>query len=189
MSGTGAAMGRGAGPGTGRGAGRQDRMTGVVIGIGNPFRRDDGIGPAVAAGIERQHLPGVRVVFSDGEPSGLIEAWSGAGLAVIVDALHGGPDGRAPCPGRIHRVTPAGLGGQPGAAGTSAGSSHGLGLPDAFRLGRALGRLPGRAVIIAVEAADVRPGPELSAAVAAALPEAVAAVAAELRGAGSGGIL
>ena len=169
-------------------------MISVVIGVGNPFRRDDGIGPAVAAAIERQHLPGVRVVFSDGEPSGLIEAWSGAGLAVIVDALHGGgPAGRGPCPGRIHRVTPAGLGAQPGPAGTpagsSAGSSHGLGLPDAFRLGRALEREPRRAVIIAVEAADVRPGPGLSAAVAAALPEAVAAVAAELGGAGSGGQL
>ena len=161
----------------------------MVIGVGNPFRRDDGIGPAVAAAIEGQHLPGVRVVFSDGEPSGLIEAWSGAGLAVIVDALHGSPAGRAPCPGRIHRVTPAGLDAQPSGAGagSSAGSSHGLGLPDAFRLGRALGREPRRAVIIAVEAADVRPGPDLSAAVAAAVPEAVAAVAAELRAAGRGG--
>ena len=165
-------------------------MISVVIGVGNPFRRDDGIGPAVAAAIGRQHLPGVRVACSDGEPCGLIEAWSGAGLAVIVDALHGGPAGRTPCPGRIHRVTPAGLDAQPGPAGarvgSSAGSSHGLGLADAFRLGRALGREPRRAVIIAVEAADVRPGPGLSAAVAAALPEAVAAVAAELRGAASG---
>ncbi|MGO9218195.1 MAG: hydrogenase maturation protease [Streptosporangiaceae bacterium] len=159
----------------------------MVIGVGNPFRRDDGIGPAVAAAIERQHLPGVRVVISDGEPSGLIEAWSGAGLAVIVDALHGGPAGRAPCPGRIHRLTPGGLDARPGPAGASAGSgagsSHGLGLPDAFRLGHVLGRQPRRAVVLAVEAADVRPGPGLSTAVAAALPDVVAAVAAELRGA------
>jgi hydrogenase maturation protease len=166
-------------------------MSSVVIGVGNPFRGDDGVGPAVAARIEEQHLPGVRVVFSDGEPSGLIEAWSGAGLAVIVDALHGSPAGRAPCPGRIHRVTPASLDARPGpggaAAGSSAGSSHGLGLPHAFRLGRALGREPRRAVIIAVEVADVRPGPGLSAAVAAAVPPAVAAVGAELRAAGSGG--
>ena len=166
-------------------------MISVVIGVGNPFRRDDGIGPAVATAIGRQHLPGVRVVCSDGEPSGLIEAWSGVGLAVIVDALHGGPAGRIPCPGCVHRVTPAGLDAQPGPpaarAGSSAGGSHGLGVADAFRLGRALGREPRRAVIIAVEAADVRPGPGLSAAVAAALPEAVAAVAAELRGAARGG--
>ncbi len=144
MSGTGAAGGHGAGPGSGRGGQAAARMISVVIGVGNPFRRDDGIGPAVAAAIERQHLPGVRVVISDGEPSGLIEAWSEAGLAVIVDALHGGPAGRAPCPGRIHRVTPGGPDAWPGPAGASAGSgagsSHGLGLPDAFRLGRVLGR-------------------------------------------------
>ena len=159
----------------------------VVIGVGNPFRRDDGIGPAVAAEIGRQLRPGVRVVVSDGEPSSLIEAWSGAGLAVIVDALHappaaGRPGGPAAAPGRVHRVTPAGL-----ETSGRAGSSHGLGVPDAFRLGRALGRLPARAVIVAVEAADTRPGPGLSAAVAAALPDAVAAVAAELRDAGHGG--
>ncbi len=55
----------------------------VVIGIGNPFRNDDGIGPAVAAQVEEQRLPGVRVVISDGEPAGLLEAWSGADLAVL----------------------------------------------------------------------------------------------------------
>ena len=60
-------------------------------GSGNPFRRDDGIGPAVAAAIERRHLPGVRVVISDGEPSGLLEAWSGAGAR-----RHRGCAARAP---------------------------------------------------------------------------------------------
>jgi hydrogenase maturation protease len=180
VTGTGTAKGPAAGPGAQDGAGRRPGAS-VVIGVGNPFRRDDGIGPAVAAGIARQHLPGVRVVISDGEPSGLIEAWSGAGLAVIVDALHGWPGpGRpgAAAPGRVHRVTAAEL-----ETGGHAGSSHGLGLPDAFRLARALGRQPGRAVILAVEAADVRAGPGLSPAVAAALPDVVAAVAAELRGA------
>jgi hydrogenase maturation protease len=175
-----------AGPGGGPGPGPS-----VVIGLGNPFRRDDGIGPAVAAEIGRRHLPGVRVVISDGEPAGLIEAWSGAELAVIVDAVHSGPGSAgpgpagtgpgAPSPGRIHRVTAARLEHAQRDDGGGAGSSHGLGLPDALRLGRALGRAPGRAVILAVEAADVRPGPGLSAAVAAALPDVVAAVAAELR--------
>lgn len=182
VTGTGTAAGRGARPGTKDGAGPRARAS-VVIGVGNPFRRDDGIGPAVAAEIARQQWPGVRVVVSDGEPSGLIEAWSGAGLAIIVDALHGGLPGRAPGPGRVHRVPAAEL-----ETGGPAGSSHGLGLPDAFRLGRALGRQPGRAVILAVEVTDVRPGPGLSAAVKAAVPQVLAAVAAELSNAGSRGV-
>ncbi len=32
----------------------------VLIGIGNPYRRDDGIGPALAAAIEQLRPPGVR---------------------------------------------------------------------------------------------------------------------------------
>jgi hydrogenase maturation protease len=144
----------------------------VVIGIGNPFRNDDGIGPAAAAQIEEQRLPGVRVVISDGEPAGLLEAWAGADLAVVVDAIHWMP----PWPGRIHRLTASQL-----ESGGTAASSHGFGLPDALRLGRALGRLPGRVVVFAVEAADTSAGTELSKPVAAALPEVVAAVMTELK--------
>jgi hydrogenase maturation protease len=144
----------------------------VVIGIGNPFRNDDGIGPAVATQIEEQRLPGVRVVISDGEPAGLLEAWAGADLAVVVDAIYRMPAS----PGRIHRLAASQL-----EDGGTAASSHGFGLPDALRLGRALGRLPGRVVVFAVEAADTSAGTELSKPVAAALPEVVAAVMTELK--------
>jgi hydrogenase maturation protease len=144
----------------------------VVIGIGNPFRNDDGIGPAVAAQIEEQRLPGVRVVISDGEPTGLLEAWAGADLAVVVDAIYRMPAS----PGRIHRLTASQL-----ENGGTAASSHGFGLPDALQLGRTLEQLPGRVVIFAVEAADTGAGTELSEPVAAALPEVVAAVMAELK--------
>lgn len=33
----------------------------LLIGYGNPGRRDDGLGPAVAAAIEKENLPGVTV--------------------------------------------------------------------------------------------------------------------------------
>jgi hydrogenase maturation protease len=143
----------------------------VVIGIGNPFRRDDGIGPEVAAQIQGQGLPGVRVVLSDGEPAGLLEAWEGADLAVVVDAIQ-----RVPAsPGSIHRLTLSQL-----ESSSNAASSHGFGLPEVIRLGRALERLPRQVVILAVEGADIRPGTGLSDAVADAVPRAVAAVLAEL---------
>jgi hydrogenase maturation protease len=143
----------------------------VVIGIGNPFRRDDGVGPEVAAQIQGQRLPGVRVVLADGEPAGLLEAWEGADLAVVVDAVQ-----RVPAsPGSIHRLTASEL-----EFGCTAASSHGLGVPDAIRLGRALERLPRQVVILAVEGADTGSGTGLSDAVAAAVPHAVAAVIAEL---------
>jgi hydrogenase maturation protease len=41
----------------------------VVIGIGNDFRRDDGVGLAVAEELAKRNLPGVRVVTAIGEPA------------------------------------------------------------------------------------------------------------------------
>jgi hydrogenase maturation protease len=145
----------------------------LVIGVGNCYRRDDGIGPAAAAEIERQHLPGVRVVISDGDPAGLLEAWAGLDLAIVVDAVRCVPA----TPGRMHRWPDGPL-----ERGWTA-SSHGLGIPDALDLGRALDRFPRRMVFFAVEAADLRPGAGLSPAVATSLPDVVAAITAELRGA------
>jgi hydrogenase maturation protease len=144
----------------------------VVIGVGNCYRCDDGIGPAAAAEIERQHLPGVRVVISDGDPAGLLEAWAGLDLAIVVDAVRCVPA----TPGRVHRWPDGPL-----ERGRTA-SSHGLGIPDALDLGRALDQCPRRVVVFAVEAADLRPGAGLSRAVATSLPDVVAAVTTELRG-------
>ncbi len=71
----------------------------VVIGVGNEFRRDDGAGPAVVAALHDLAPEGVRLVVTDGEPARLVEAWTGAALAVVVDAVRADP----PHPGRVHR--------------------------------------------------------------------------------------
>jgi hydrogenase maturation protease len=125
----------------------------VLIGVGNPYRRDDGVGPAVAELL--RDLSGVEVTQSLGEISELIDLWDGADLAILVDAV------RARTPGRLHRLTVP-------AAGTAAASSHGLGLGDAVELARVLDRLPARLVLYAVEVTDVGHGQGLSAPVAAA---------------------
>ncbi|GIU90300.1 MAG: hypothetical protein KatS3mg010_1399 [Acidimicrobiia bacterium] len=148
----------------------------VVIGIGQRVagRRRAGP-PSVRAAASR--LPaGTRVVELDGEPARVVETWDGADLAVVVDAVRTG----AP-PGTVHRFDPA-REGVPVPAG--AGSSHSLGASDAYHLGRALGRLPGRVVIVGVEVADVGPGAGLTPEVAAAVPAAVAAVVGHVTGGG-----
>jgi hydrogenase maturation protease len=140
----------------------------VVIGVGNEFRRDDGAGPAVVARL-RGHLPDdVRLLVSDGEPARLIEAWAGASLAVIVDAVRAEPV----VPGRLHRLVLH----RADAAVARPASSHGLGLDCAVGLAQALDRMPGMLILHAVEAADVGHGTGLTPAVAAsidALAEAV----------------
>ena len=144
----------------------------VVIGVGSEYRRDDGIGPEILGRLRGLTGQDARLVRSDGDPAGLIEAWTGASLAVVVDAVRADP----PVPGRLHRIV-ADHPGQPQAGQVS---SHGLGLGEAISLAGALGRMPGRLIIHAVEAADVGHGVGLSPAVAAAADSLTAAVLRDL---------
>ena len=146
----------------------------VVIGVGNEFRRDDGAGPAVIGRLQDLAPPGVRLVITDGEPTRLIEAWTGADLAVVIDAVRARP----PHPGKIHRLVLD----RPGAGGTGrTASSHGLGLDDAVRLALALDMMPGRLIVHAIEADDLTLGPGLTPPVAAAIDAVISAVLDDLR--------
>ncbi|WP_335939601.1 hydrogenase maturation protease [Streptomyces sp. PTD5-9] len=150
----------------------------AVIGIGNEFRRDDGVGWAVVALLgERttsRPFPADTVLArSDGEPGRLISLWENAGLAVVVDACFP-PSAR---PGRTHRWCddPAGV---LRAAGRH--STHGLGLAEALRLGESLGSLPERLVLYAVEGADRSLGLGLTPAVARAVPRLAGRITADV---------
>jgi hydrogenase maturation protease len=174
----------------------------VLVGIGNSYRRDDGIGPAVAMALRELSPADVTIVISDGEPAGLLEAWSGAQCAVLVDAVRGtggsstaGPHTAIPgtesVPGRMHRSVlvppPAAVTGTADDALAAASwaapgsaSTHRMGIADAIRLAAAVDMLPGRLVVFGVEVNDIGFGPGLSPAVAAAVPGVVQAVLAEL---------
>lgn len=143
-------------------------MTVVVIGLGNDLRRDDGIGPAVARQVADHVAADVYVSVSDGDPATLLEAWTGAQLAVIVDAVVCDP----PRPGTVYRLTPDELGDV--RAGTF--STHGIALDQTIRLGAVLDRLPHRMIVLAVEVADLGGGRGLSPAVGRAVDTAVSAV-------------
>jgi len=148
----------------------------VVIGVGNEFRRDDGAGPAVVASLRGRVPPGVELLLADGEPTRLIEAWTGAALAVVVDAVLANP----PRPGRVHRFVLD----RPLAGTTRTASSHGFGLDDAVRLALALDRMPGRLVVHAIEADDLSQGQGLTPLVAAAVGDLARAVLGDLPDAG-----
>ena len=140
----------------------------VVIGVGNEFRRDDGAGPAIVAGLRDRVPPGVRLVISDGEPARLIEEWTGAALAIVVDAVRAEPSQ----PGRTHRFVLD----RPHAGAPRPASSHGLGLDEAVGLALALDRMPGRLIVHAIEALDLTQGTGLTPPVAAAADAVTAAV-------------
>lgn len=140
-------------------------MNTVVIGVGNEYRRDDGVGPAVARALASL---GVHAEISDGDPVRLMELWEGTEVVVIVDAVRCTPA----VPGRWHRTTlPHTL---------PAASTHGFGVPEAVELADALDRRPAHLVVYAVEITDTGFGTGLSPAVAAAVAPLTAAVQAEL---------
>jgi hydrogenase maturation protease len=145
----------------------------VVIGLGNRMRGDDAAGPEVAR-LVAAHGPAARVVEHEAEPTGLIDHWEGAPLAVVADAL--APAGH---PGRVERleVGPGGLPPEP----RRPVSTHAYDLAATIELARTLGRLPRRLVVVGVEAESFTPGVPLSPAVAAALEGAAEGVLAELQ--------
>lgn len=155
----------------------------VIIGLGNEFRRDDGAGPAVIERLRNRPLRAVDLLVSDGEPGGLLTEWTGAALAIVVDAMVAAH----PVPGRLHRLE-ASLAGEAPVGWPSAASSHGLGVAEAVGLGQVLGRLPGRLLLHGVEASDLALGEGLSPAVAAVLPALEQAVLRDVP-AGHGGWL
>jgi hydrogenase maturation protease len=140
----------------------------VIIGVGNEYRQDDGVGPVVLQRLRGFDLNAVALADSDGEPASLIELWDGADLAIVVDAVqaHG-------LPGRIYRLGlhhPAGM-------QTRAASSHAVSLGEAVRLARVLGRMPQRLLLYGVQTAVVEPGVGLTPAVAAAADQVVTEIA------------
>ncbi|MEU8995370.1 hydrogenase maturation protease [Streptomyces caniferus] len=139
----------------------------AVIGVGNAFRHDDGVGWAVVDRLaqRRKRLPlshSVRFTCTDGDPMRLISAWEDVRLAIVVDAACARPAR----PGRVQRLRGGGDTPQPPRGGTS---SHGFALDDTVRLAHALDRLPGDLLVYGVEAADISLGLGLSPQVAAAV--------------------
>jgi hydrogenase maturation protein HypF len=149
----------------------------IVIGLGNTYAHDDGVGPAVAAAFAAEAPPGVTVVELDGEPARVVESWDGSPLAIVVDASRSGAT-----PGTVSRLATGDLARRVAALPPSGprSSSHALGVAEAVELGRVLGRLPVRLVVLAVEGVAFGPGPGLSDAVAAAVPGVVSAIVGEL---------
>ncbi len=132
----------------------------LVIGVGNPLRGDDGAGRAVARLLAARGVPGLVVRESSGEATSLMEAWAGFDDVVLVDACRGaGP------PGSIHDFEADEV---DRIATLRHASSHSLGVAAAIGLARALGTLPARLAVHAVESRETAEGEGLSAEVDAA---------------------
>ncbi|HXQ48953.1 MAG TPA: hydrogenase maturation protease [Thermoplasmata archaeon] len=144
----------------------------LVIGVGNRHRHDDAIGLEAVDRVRERLGDRVRALPYDGESTGLLDLWAGVSLVVLVDALrsHGAP-------GRIHRFE-GDL--APLLAEPATTSTHGLSVGEVWRLGRSLGQVPDRLVVLGVEGEDFSPGIGLSPPVARSLGPLTGAIVAEL---------
>jgi hydrogenase maturation protease len=142
-----------------------DRRLVLLVGIGNPDRGDDGVGPTVARSLSGRGPPDVSVFELLGDALALIENWKGFASVFVVDAV-------APItePGRIRRLDltknrlPVAL---------APPSTHAFGLAETVELARSLGRLPGSVVAYLVEGEQFETGASLSPKVARAVEQAV----------------
>ncbi|WP_432590348.1 hydrogenase maturation protease [Streptomyces sp. HD1123-B1] len=139
-------------------------MTGrvVVIGVGNPFRRDDGAGPAVIEALRGTLPANTLLTDSDGEPGRMLGLWRRQDAVVVVETVHAHP-GR---PGRLHTLTAE----RAARLASGSASTHALGLGETFALAAALDRMPRELTVRAVEGADFGLGHGLTPSVAEALP-------------------
>ena len=133
----------------------------LVVALGNPHRRDDGVGPEVARRLVTRLTGRAQVRTLVGEATQLLDWWEGLDLVVVVDAVRSGAH-----PGTLHRLE--WLDGELPAS-FLATSTHGLSLAQAVALSTTLQRRPRRWVIYGVEVSELSPGLGLSPPVAAAV--------------------
>lgn len=126
----------------------------VIIGVGNLYRRDDGVGRLIARRVRAGVPPQIPVLEESGEGAALIEAWRGAEMVILCDAVRSGAE-----PGTIHRLEADHL---PIPTGFFHYSTHAFSVAEAVELARVLGQLPPHLLIFGIEGADFAAGTELS---------------------------
>ena len=144
----------------------------IVIGIGNPDRADDAAGRAVVRRLHGTLPPEVEIVEHDGEATSLLACLEGAEMAFLIDACASA----APA-GTVRRFDVSVM---PLPHGTFNLSTHGFGLAEAIELARALGQLPSRCIVYAIEAGSFEAGDPLSPPVAVAISDVGEQVRAEI---------
>ena len=145
----------------------------IVIGVGNEYRGDDGVGILVARRLQELFLAKINVLEKSGEGAALIDSWKGASWVMLVDAVHSG----AP-PGTIHRFDAH-------AAQIPTGffhySTHAFSVAEAIELARSLGQLPPHLIVCGIEGESFAAGVGLSHAVEQAIERVVGRAATEVR--------
>lgn len=145
----------------------------LVIGVGNLLLRDEGVGIHVIKELQKRELPPDVEVF-DGGVGGLdlLPYFSQAEKVFLIDAAEMGLE-----PGAVVRLDPEQL--NQSEKGVSF-SAHEIGLAEVIELSRALNNDSLKIVIFGIQPKEISWGMELSAEVAAVIPQVIKAVFQEI---------
>ncbi|MBW1696843.1 MAG: hydrogenase maturation protease [Deltaproteobacteria bacterium] len=136
---------------------RKDQLNIHLIGVGNEFRQDDGVGIFIVRHPSLKQLEDIQVSETGGEAADLMDIWKGAGNVFLFDAVSSGNT-----PGTIYRFD---IRHQRLSQDLFGVSSHGIGVAEAIELSRALNRLPVELIVFGIEGKNFGTGPGLSLAV------------------------
>ena len=123
----------------------------IVLGLGNRFRNDDGVGPYIADNIKTLNNKQIRVIENISDGAALIEAWSGEGRVFVIDAVTSNEK-----PGLIYRFDA--FNGKIPADIFTRYSTHSLSITEIIELAKTLARLPDSLIVFGVEGVDFSPG-------------------------------
>ena len=150
----------------------------LVLGLGNPLRRDDGVGPRVTEELEGRGLPeGVETLDAGTGGLDLLHLIEGWDRVVIVDAVDVGKSTEHLAPGQFVRFTPSEV---HLVEAAERFSFHHAGLAEVLALARALDRALPPIVVFGVQPGDSGWGQGLSPEVEAGLPTLINAVLEEI---------
>jgi hydrogenase maturation protease len=145
----------------------------MLIGVGNEFRQDDGVGLVILRKLQSQIPPGIEIVETSGEGAALMETWQGAKIVYLFDAVLSGAEVATiyRIDARLQSVTTKFFN----------FSTHGFGVAEAVELARSLNQLPPQLIIYGIEGQNFAAGLGLSPEVQGAAGEVVRRVLLELK--------
>lgn len=126
----------------------------LIIGVGNDYYGDDGIGPAVVRALKARKSVPARCLECHGDCTALLDTWQRADRVILIDAVLSSAR-----PGTIYRIDALT---QPVPAACAFFSTHALGLAETLALARALDRLPAGLLIYGIVGARFTAGQELA---------------------------
>jgi hydrogenase maturation protease len=144
-----------------------------IIGIGNEYRNDDGVGLFVARKLKEIRLRDVSICELSGEGVELMEAMENRSTVFLVDAVYSG----APH-GTTYRIDAAS---QKIPSRFFHYSTHSFSVAESIELARTIGRLPNQCILFGIEGKDFGAGMALTETVLEAAEEVVAAICSEIQ--------